>query len=136
MITVKRCERFICFCSIQTNQSKLLTFKNQPINHYWMAHLEIINNSFSERKKNFSRLIKRKKFYSKKIKIWNYTSTRFCSEQHLGKWMHFQISLSLWELQVIKNLLCVRDIAGISSNRLLQLLIKFHLKPTVLKFLF
>ena len=37
--------------------------------------------------------------------------------------MHFQISLSLWELQVIKDLLCVRDIAGISSNRLLLLLI-------------
>ena len=26
--------------------------------------------------------------------------------------MHFQISLSLWELQGIKDLLCVRDIAG------------------------
>ena len=37
--------------------------------------------------------------------------------------MHFQISLLLWELQVIKDLLCVRDTAGISSNRLLLLLI-------------
>ena len=54
--------------------------------------------------------------------------------------MHFQISLSLWELQVIKDFLCIKDIAGISSNRLLLLLIlkkiKFHLKPTVLKSLF
>ena len=37
--------------------------------------MEIVNNSFSESKKNLSRLIKRKK----------YTSTRFYSEQHLGK---------------------------------------------------
>ena len=37
-----------------------------------------------------------------------------------------------------KDLLCVRDIAGKSSNKLLLLLIlkKFHLKPTVLKSLF
>ena len=40
------------------------------------------------------------------MKIWKYTSTRFCSEQHLGKWMHFQISLSLWVFQVMKDLLC------------------------------
>ena len=85
--------------------------------------MEMVNNSFSESKKNFGRLIKRKKFYSKKIKIWKYTSTRFCSEQHFGRWMHFQLSLSLWELQVIKDLLCVKDIAGKSSNRLLLLLI-------------
>ena len=85
--------------------------------------MEIVNNCFNESKKNFSCLIKRKKFYSKKIKIWKYTSTRFCSEQHFGKWMHFQISWSLWELQVIEDLLCVRDIAGKSSNRLLLLLI-------------
>ena len=49
--------------------------------------------------------------------------------------MHFQTSLSLWELQVLKDLLCVRDAAEISSNNLLLLLIfkkiKFHLKPTV-----
>ena len=37
--------------------------------------MEIVNNSFSESKKNLSRLIKRKK----------YTSTRFYSEQHLDK---------------------------------------------------
>ena len=37
--------------------------------------------------------------------------------------MHFQISLSLWELQVTKDFLCVKDIAGIFSNRLLLLLI-------------
>ena len=54
--------------------------------------------------------------------------------------MHFQISLSLLELQVIKELLRVRDIAEKPSNRLLLLLlfkkITFHLKPTVLKSLF
>ena len=98
--------------------------------------MEIANNSFCESKKNLSRLIKRKKFESKKIQIWKYTSTRFCSEQNLGKWMEFQISLSLWELQVIKDLLCIRDIAGISSNRLLLLLIKFYLKPTCWSFYF
>ena len=32
---------------------------------------------------------KAEKVLIKKIKIWKYTSTRFCSEQHLGKWMHF-----------------------------------------------
>ena len=85
--------------------------------------IEMINNSFSERKKNFGRLIKRKSSNRKKIKIWKNNSTRFCSKQNLGKWMHFQISLSLWELQVIKDLLCVRDIAWKSSNRLLLLLI-------------
>ena len=40
--------------------------------------------------------------------------------------MHFQISLPLWELQMIKDLLCVRDIAGISSNSLLLLLITWN----------
>ena len=45
------------------------------------------------------------------------------SELHFGKCMYFQISLLLWELQVIKDLLCVRDIAEKSSNRLLLLLI-------------
>ena len=37
--------------------------------------------------------------------------------------MHFQISLSLQELQVITDWLCVRDIAEKSLNRLLRLLI-------------
>ena len=37
--------------------------------------------------------------------------------------MHFQISLTLWELQVTKDLWRVRDIAEKSSNRLLLLLI-------------
>ena len=37
--------------------------------------------------------------------------------------MDFQISLSLWELQVIRDWLCVRDIAETSLNRLLLLLI-------------
>ena len=45
------------------------------------------------------------------------------SEKGFGKWMHFQISLSLWELQVIRDWLCVRDIAETSLNRLLLLLI-------------
>ena len=85
--------------------------------------MEMVNNSFIESKKNYDRLIKRKRFQSKKIEMRNYASTRFCSEQHFGKWMHFQISLSLWELQVIKDLLSVRDIAGKSSNRLLLFLI-------------
>ena len=37
--------------------------------------------------------------------------------------MHFQISLSLWELQVGRDWLCVRDIAETSLNRLLLFLI-------------
>ena len=37
--------------------------------------------------------------------------------------MHFQISLSLWELQIIRDWLCVRDIAETSLNRLLLFLI-------------
>ena len=37
--------------------------------------------------------------------------------------MHFQISLSLWQLQVIRDLLCVRDIAEKSLNKLLLLVI-------------
>ena len=41
----------------------------------------------------------------------------------LVKWMHFQISLSLRELQIIRDWLCVRDIAETSLNRLLLLLI-------------
>ena len=85
--------------------------------------MQMVNNSFIESKKNYDCLIKRKRFQSKKIEMRNYTSTRFCSEQHFGKWIHFQISFSLWELQVIKNLLRVKDIAGITSNRLLLLLI-------------
>ena len=39
------------------------------------------------------------------------------SEQVFGKWMHFVIGLSLWELQVIRNWLCVRDIGETSLNR-------------------
>ena len=38
-------------------------------------------------------------------------------------WMDFQISLLLWELQVISDWLCVRDITKTSFNRLLLLLI-------------
>ena len=45
------------------------------------------------------------------------------SEQGFGKWMDFQISLSLWELQIIRDWLCVRDIGETSLNRLLLLLI-------------
>ena len=37
--------------------------------------------------------------------------------------MHFQISLSLWELQVIRDWLCVRDINETSLNKLLLFLI-------------
>ena len=37
--------------------------------------------------------------------------------------MHFQSSLLLWELQVIRDWLCVRVIAEISLNRLLLFLI-------------
>ena len=44
-------------------------------------------------------------------------------EQDFGRWMHFQISLSLWELQVIRDWLCVRVIAETSLNRLLLFLI-------------
>ena len=119
---------------------------------------EMVNNSFSESKKN--RLIKRKTFYLTKIKIWavkkifpldfsyylSYSKeqTFWClnalSKQGFGKCMHFQICLSLWELQVIRDLLCVRDIAGISLNRLLLLLVlkssKFHRKTPVLGSLF
>ena len=40
-----------------------------------------------------------------------------------GKWMHFQISLSLWELQVIRDLLCVGDIVEKSLNKLSLLII-------------
>ena len=54
--------------------------------------------------------------------------------------MYFQISLSLWELHVIKDLLCIRDIAEKSLNRLLPLLFiknsKFHRKKLVLESLF
>ena len=45
------------------------------------------------------------------------------SEQVLGKWMHFQSSLSLWELHVIRYLLCVRDVAETSLNNLFKLLL-------------
>ena len=37
--------------------------------------------------------------------------------------MYFQISLSFWELHVIRDWLCVRDIAETSLNRLLLFLI-------------
>ena len=44
--------------------------------------------------------------------------------------MHFQISLSFWELRMIRDFLCEADIAGKSLNRLLLLFIlkssKFH----------
>ena len=38
------------------------------------------------------------------------------SEQGVGKWMHFQIWLLLWELRVIRDLLWVRNIAEKSLN--------------------
>ena len=37
--------------------------------------------------------------------------------------MHFQISLSLWELQIIRDWFCVKDITETSLNRLLLFLI-------------
>ena len=45
------------------------------------------------------------------------------SEQVFGEWMHFQIYLSLWELQVIRDWFCVRDVTEKSLKRLLMLLI-------------
>ena len=45
------------------------------------------------------------------------------SKQVFGKWMHFHISLSLWELQVIRGWFCIRDTAETFLNRLLLLLI-------------
>ena len=36
-----------------------------------------------------------------------------------GKWRHFQISLLLWEMQVVRYFLCVRDIGEKSLTRLL-----------------
>ena len=74
------------------------------------------------------------------------------TEQVFGKWMHFQTSLSLWELQVIRDWLWVRDIAETSLNRLFLFLIlknshrccsveksvlkKFYKKILELEFLF
>ena len=63
-------------------------------------------------------------------------------ETIFDKWMHFQISfpLLLREWQVIKDLLCMRDIAEKSLNWLLLLLIlkssKFQGKAPVLESLF
>ena len=54
--------------------------------------------------------------------------------------MHFQICLLLSEMQVIRDLLCVKDVVEESLNRLLLLLIlknsKFHRKIPVLESLF
>ena len=54
--------------------------------------------------------------------------------------MHFQICLSLSEMQVIRDLLYVKDVVEESLNRLLLLLIlkngKFHRKIPVLESLF
>ena len=54
--------------------------------------------------------------------------------------MHSQNCLSLWELQVIRDLFCVRNIAEKSLNRFLLLLIlkssKFHRKTPVFESLF
>ena len=55
----------VLYVYVQNKRTKLLTFKNQPINNYVLNGtlvMEMVNNSFSESKKNFSRLIKRKKF--------------------------------------------------------------------------
>ena len=41
----------------------------------------------------------------------------------LVKWMHFQTSLSLWELQVIRDLLYIEEITKQSLNRLLLLFV-------------
>ena len=46
------------------------------------------------------------------------------SEQFFCKWMHFQISLSFSELQVIRVCLCVRDIVETSWNKLLLFILK------------
>ena len=40
-----------------------------------------------------------------------------------SKWVHFQISLSLWEFQVIRDWFCVRNVAETCLNRLLLFLI-------------
>ena len=51
-----------------------------------------------------------------------------------GKWRHFQISLSLWKMQVIRYFLCVRNIGEKSLSRLLGC---FYLKkqpPEVFSF--
>ena len=38
------------------------------------------------------------------------------SEQGFGTWVDFLISLSLWELQVVRDCFCVRDIAASFCN--------------------
>ena len=66
-----------------------------------------------------------------KIEIWA-ISTKNCKRtakllmfrsDFFGEWMDFQISLPLWDWQVIRDCLCVRDIAKTSLNKLLLLLI-------------
>ena len=55
------------------------------------------------------------------------SATKMLYRTIFGKWMHFQISLSLWELQVIRDWLCIRDFAETSLNRLLLfLMLKSH----------
>ena len=55
----------VLYVYVQNKRTKLLTFKNQPINNYVLNGtlvMEMVNNSFSESKKIFGRLIKWKKF--------------------------------------------------------------------------
>ena len=48
-------------------------------------------------------------------------------EQGFGTWKDFQTSLSLWELQVIRDCLYVRDISETSLNTLLLMhILKSH----------
>ena len=86
----------------------------------------------STRFRQISKLFRSAKERHKLLIFKRYIGTIF------GKWMHFQICLSLWELQVTRDLLClVREIAEKSLNRLLLLLIlkssTFHRKTLVLE---
>ena len=73
-----------------------------------------------------------------------FRSLRVCSKSVTEKFLVseyiFKFSLSLWELQVIRDLLCLRGIPEKSLNRMLLLLIlktshrKYSIKKTAWKF--
>ena len=102
---------YIKFCYVhgnfkRANQNCSPSKISQSINGEWRTCDRNDNNSFSESKKNLIKLIMFRSDFSK-YEICSESFTKTLYGQVFGKWMHFQIILSLWELEVMTDLLCV-----------------------------
>ena len=89
--------------------------------------------SFQKCKRIAKFLMLRSGFRKKRACSKSVCSKKALWEQVFGKWMHFQLMLSLWELEVIRDWLYIKDITETSLNRLFNVAYSCSVEKGVLK---